>query len=70
MEHDEKPLPIDIRLLGALAEKVRFYLSFSNLVQVPLPLSLGSRTCSLLSLLRQWNASDFFSCYIELWFFS
>lgn len=22
MEHDEKPLPIDIRLLGALAEKV------------------------------------------------
>lgn len=27
MEHDEKPLPIDIRLLGALAEKVPFYLS-------------------------------------------
>lgn len=28
MEHDEKPLPIDIRLLGALAEKVLpFYLS-------------------------------------------
>lgn len=24
MEHDERPLPIDIRLLGALAEKVRF----------------------------------------------
>lgn len=24
MEHDEKPLPIDIRLLGALAEKVAF----------------------------------------------
>lgn len=24
MEHDEKPLPIDIRLLGALAEKVWF----------------------------------------------
>ena len=24
MEHDEKPLPIDIRLLGALAEKVCF----------------------------------------------
>lgn len=23
MEHDERPLPIDIRLLGALAEKVR-----------------------------------------------
>lgn len=22
MEHDERPLPIDIRLLGALAEKV------------------------------------------------
>lgn len=22
MEHDEKPLPIDTRLLGALAEKV------------------------------------------------
>ena len=27
MEHDEKPLPIDIRLLGALAEKV-FLFSF------------------------------------------
>lgn len=27
MEHDEKPLPIDIRLLGALAEKVCFLLS-------------------------------------------
>lgn len=26
MEHDEKPLPIDIRLLGALAEKVRPFL--------------------------------------------
>lgn len=26
MEHDEKPLPIDIRLLGALAEKVPFLL--------------------------------------------
>lgn len=24
MEHDEKPLPIDTRLLGALAEKVSF----------------------------------------------
>ena len=24
MEHDEKALPIDIRLLGALAEKVTF----------------------------------------------
>ena len=24
MEHDEKPLPIDTRLLGALAEKVIF----------------------------------------------
>lgn len=28
MEHDEKPLPIDIRLLGALAEKVCFLLIF------------------------------------------
>ena len=26
MEHDEKPLPIDIRLLGALAEKVNSFL--------------------------------------------
>jgi hypothetical protein len=25
MEHDEKPLPIDIRLLGALADKVFSY---------------------------------------------
>jgi FKBP12-rapamycin complex-associated protein len=25
MEHDEKPLPIDIRLLGALAEKCRVF---------------------------------------------
>ena len=25
MEHDEKPLPIDIRLLGALAEKVHYF---------------------------------------------
>jgi hypothetical protein len=35
MEHDEKPLPIDIRLLGALAEKVCFllilFLEFYNL---------------------------------------
>ena len=27
MEHYEKPLPIDIRLLGALAEKVIFLLT-------------------------------------------
>jgi hypothetical protein len=37
MEHDEKPLPIDIRLLGALAEKVCFllikFLEFYNLSQ-------------------------------------
>jgi FKBP12-rapamycin complex-associated protein len=25
MEHDEKPLPVDIRTLGALAEKCRAY---------------------------------------------
>lgn len=37
MEHDEKPLPIDIRLLGALADKVRlFYFSYlSSVVSVP-----------------------------------
>ena len=35
MEHDEKPLPIDIRLLGALAEKV-FLFSF---------LSFGVHVC-------------------------
>jgi len=29
MEHDEKPLPIDTRLLGALAEKV---VSFASAV--------------------------------------
>lgn len=29
MEHDEKPLPIDIRLLGALAEKVDFFIFFN-----------------------------------------
>jgi len=28
MEHDEKPLPIDIRLLGALAEKVLIFSFF------------------------------------------
>lgn len=28
MEHDEKPLPIDIRLLGALAEKVNSMFPF------------------------------------------
>ena len=28
MEHDEKPLPIDIRLLGALAEKVSLFFFF------------------------------------------
>jgi len=29
MEHDEKPLPIDTRLLGALAEKVSFLFFFT-----------------------------------------
>jgi FKBP12-rapamycin complex-associated protein len=29
MEHDEKPLPIDTRLLGALAEKVSFFIAVS-----------------------------------------
>lgn len=33
MEHDEKPLPIDIRLLGALAEKVAFSLLFPSKVE-------------------------------------
>lgn len=33
MEHDEKALPIDIRLLGALAEKVT--LIFYFLLSVP-----------------------------------
>lgn len=32
MEHDEKPLPIDTRLLGALAEKV--YLTFTVCVSL------------------------------------
>lgn len=35
MEHDEKPLPIDIRLLGALAEKVLcFHLQFLCCVRI------------------------------------
>lgn len=32
MEHDDKPLPIDTRLLGALAEKVDYYFSWTGLV--------------------------------------
>jgi hypothetical protein len=28
MEHDEKPLPIDIRTLGQLAEKVSLLISY------------------------------------------
>lgn len=29
MEHDERPLPIDIRLLGALAEKVGVFSNYA-----------------------------------------
>jgi hypothetical protein len=34
MEHDEKPLPIDIRLLGALAEKVYYCMPFDMKLSV------------------------------------
>lgn len=39
MEHDEKALPIDIRLLGALAEKVLFSIFFylSYMKKMPFP---------------------------------
>lgn len=39
MEHDEKPLPIDIRLLGALAEKVCIIYSLVKLDWVLLSFS-------------------------------
>lgn len=39
MEHDEKPLPIDIRLLGALAEKVCLMYSLVKLDMVLLSIS-------------------------------
>lgn len=41
MEHDEKPLPIDIRLLGALAEKV-FFLLRKHLVVALCPYFCGT----------------------------
>lgn len=37
MEHDEKPIPIDIRTLGALAEKVRYSWVFMSCTEVTFP---------------------------------
>jgi len=53
MEHDEKPLPIDIRLLGALAEKVLVFFSFNFY--------------SFLSLFIGWcSFKELLYCYIGL----
>jgi FKBP12-rapamycin complex-associated protein len=44
MEHDEKPLPIDTRLLGALAEKVSFVFAVCVVCFPPLNLVMLFRT--------------------------
>ena len=49
MEHDEKPLPIDTRLLGALAEKVSCIVTLCVLWQT---IEISMSTCVLLKLLN------------------
>ena len=51
MEHDEKPLPIDIRLLGALAEKVSSLSLILGVCPHDACVSLFNTFCSLKQLL-------------------
>jgi hypothetical protein len=63
MEHDEKPLPIDIRLLGALAEKVYYFMPFD----MKLSVSISCVVCFIFSsamhmqklcITRKWNSRE------------
>ncbi len=49
MEHDEKPLPIDTRLLGALAEKVSFTLCIFGKFSCSHVISVSVETFELFS---------------------